>query len=104
MHLDSKDDDATSAGDEVGAYQVVVLQQESLYHECSTANSHRDKPRQRYTICIARHDGLNSLRQVPQDETKSGYPTTNVNNQLMFHSTFKIYQRSRVVRKDTQKK
>ena len=33
MHLDSEDDNATSAGDEVGQHQVVVLNEETLYHK-----------------------------------------------------------------------
>ena len=31
MHLDSKDDNATSAGDEIGHYQVVILDKKTLY-------------------------------------------------------------------------
>ena len=46
LHLDSKDNDTTRTGNEVGQYQIVVLNEEALYDEGCTANGHRDETRQ----------------------------------------------------------
>ena len=43
MHLDSEDNNATGASDEVGRHQVVVIYEETLDYKGSTAHSHRDK-------------------------------------------------------------
>ena len=45
VHLDGKDDDAAHEGDEVGAEHVVVIANESLYHEGEAADSHHDEAR-----------------------------------------------------------
>ena len=79
MHLDSEDDDATSAGDEVGQHQIVVFDEKTLHNEGGTSNSHGNKTWQRDAIGVACTDGLNSLRQIAEDKTERGNPTTNVN-------------------------
>ena len=90
MHLDSKDDNATSAGDEIGHYQVVILDKKTLYHKGWATNSHRDETRQRDAVSVASTNSLNSLRQIAEYQTKGGNPTTNINNKLMFHSTIVV--------------
>ena len=90
MHLDSEDDNATSAGDEIGHYQVKVLNKKSLYHKGRASNSHRDETWQRDAVSVASTNSLNSLRQIAEYQTKGGNPTTNINNKLMFHSTIVV--------------
>ncbi len=45
VHLYDKDDAAAHEGDEVGAEHVVVIANESLYHEGEAADSHHDEAR-----------------------------------------------------------
>ena len=97
MHLDGKDDDAARTGDEVGQHQVVVLNEKTLYYEGSAANGHRDKAWQRNTVCITCTDSLDGLRQIAEYQTKGGYPATNVNQQLMFHSIFVLVKQFQIV-------
>ena len=45
VHLYDKDYAAAHEGDEVGAEHVVVIANESLYHEGEAADSHHDEAR-----------------------------------------------------------
>ena len=78
IHLDSKDDDATSAGDEVGGEQVPVTKKCTLHHEGSASDGHRDEARKRNTVGVACSNGLDGLRQISEDESEGSYPTTGV--------------------------
>ena len=86
IHLDAEDDDAADEGDEVGDEQVDIAYQYALNHEGEAANGHHDESRQGNAVGVAGADGLDGLGQIAEDKAKSGYPTTDVYQQCMFHS------------------
>jgi hypothetical protein len=86
LHLDDEDDDAAGKGDEVGEYQVVVLNQQSLNYKRKATYSHHDEARQRDAVGVTCTNSLNGLGQITQNKSDAGYPAAKVNQKIVVHS------------------
>ena len=88
LHLDDEDNHTARKRDEVGEYQVVVLNQQSLNYKRKASYSHHDEARQRDAVGVTCTDGLNGLGQITQNKSDAGYPAAKVNQKIVVHSFY----------------
>ena len=88
LHLDDEDNHTARKRDEVGEYQVVVLNQQSLNDKRKASYSHHDEARQRDAVGVTCTDGLNGLGQITQNKSDAGYPAAKVNQKIVVHSFY----------------
>ena len=86
LHLDNKDDDATRKSNKVGEEQVDVVDENTLNDEGKAAYGHHDETWQRNAVGVTCTNSLNSLRQIAEDKTDAGNPSTKMNKKIFIHS------------------